>query len=224
MKHFATSLLAIVLLLLVRMPVAGQTSLALTGGVNIASVDVGDDSRLVPDFQSVTRNSLGLAADFPLSESWGLQLGGRYSQKGGRADFTEDGLDGESTIELDYLEFTALGRLRLPLAGDHVFVQLLTGPAVAVDASCEVSFRVTDGTGTVLQATEGCDQDDDIKRSVVDLGWALGGSLEIGITENLSAHPSLLYIHGIVDIDSSGSASMKHRVLTPRIGLAYAIW
>ena len=28
--------------------------------------------------------SIGLAANVPASESWGLQLGGSYSQKGGR--------------------------------------------------------------------------------------------------------------------------------------------
>ena len=189
----------------------------------MAWFDVSDDSGIVIDYQSVTRMSVGLAADFPFSERWGLQLGGRYSPKGGRASLAEDGVD--VTIRLGYLEFTALGRLRLPLAGDRVFVQLLTGPAVAVEASCELS-AVLPGTGSVLQITEGCDEDDgfEFERSAVDLGWALGGSLEIEITENLSAHPSLLYIHGIVDIDPSVGASTKHRVLTPRIGLAYAIW
>lgn len=222
MKHLATLILAIVLLPLGRMPAAGQTSLALTGGVNIASVDVEDDSGFVPYIQSVTRISLGLAVDFPFSERWGLQLGGRYSQKGLRLESTdEDAWVWRSMTELDYLEFTVLGRLRFPVVGDRLSGHLQTGPAVAVETSCEFSTTVQFPDGAIDHAADRCESN--WERSVVDIGWALGGSLDIGITENLSAHPSLLYIRGLVDIDPSDDTSIKHRVLTLRIGFAYAL-
>ena len=48
-------------------------------------------------------------------------------------------MNAESRIELDYLEFTALGRLRFPLAGDRLSLHLLTGPAVAVETGCGLS-------------------------------------------------------------------------------------
>lgn len=221
MKHLTTPLLAVVLLLLAQVPAAGQTTLSLIGGVNIASADVEDESAVVPDIGSITRMSVGLAADFALSDRFGIQLGGRYVQKGLRFDLTEADLAFESTSELDYLELAALGRLRFPLAGDRVFINLLTGPAVAVETGCGLSATGGSG-GTTLEFDEDCDEVD-LERSSADIGWVVGGGLDVGITENLSASPGILYTHGLVDIDKSAGGSLKHRAVTLQVGLAYAI-
>ncbi len=110
MKRFATPLLATILLLLTGTPAFGQVSIAVTGGVNIASLDISTDSDFAPDLKSVTRLSIGLAANIPASDGWGFQLGGSYSQKGGRFEISEQGVSVESRVETDYLEFTVLGR------------------------------------------------------------------------------------------------------------------
>lgn len=221
MKHLTTPLLALVLLLLAQLPAAGQTTLALTGGVNIASVDVEDEAEAVPDFLSISRMSVGLTADFALSDRFGIQLGGRYAQKGGGLDLTDPDLAFESSVELDYLEFTALGRLRFPLAGDRVFVNLLTGPAVAMETGCGLSAK-GGADGTVLEYEEECD-DVDLERSSIDIGWVAGGGLDIGITGSLSASPGILYTHGLVDIDTTSGGSLRNRAVTLQVGLAYAI-
>ncbi len=220
MKHLAP-LLAVALLPLAQTPTSAQTTLALTGGLNFASADVTDETAVVPDVVSITRISVGLAADFSLSETLGIQLGGRLAQKGVGLDLHEEGIDAESSVELDYLEFTVLARLRFPLAGERVSIRLLTGPAVAAETRC--GLRATASSGdAIVELEEECD-DVNLERSAADVGWAVGGGLDIGITENLSASPGILYTHGLVDVDTASRSSLNNRALTLQIGLAYVI-
>lgn len=221
MKHPATLILAVALLPLVQTPTAAQTTLALTGGLMFASADVTDETAVVPDVVSVTRMSVGLAADFSLSETFGIQVGGRLAQKGVGLDLDEEGIDVESSVELDYLEFTALARLRFPLAGERVSIRLLTGPAVAAETGC--GLRATAGSGdSIVELERECD-DVNLERSAADVGWTVGGGLDIGITENLSASPGILYTHGLVDVDTASRSSLSNRALTLQIGLGYTI-
>ena len=221
MKHLTPPLLALVLLLPAQAPAAGQTTLALSGGLNIASADVEDASAMVPDAVSITRASVGLAADFSLSDRFGIQLGGRYAQKGVGLELNEDGANIESNVELDYFEFAALGRLRFPLAGDRVSLHVLTGPAMAVETGCSLNATASFG-GESVELEEECDEVE-LERSLVDLAWAVGGGLDIGISENLSASPGILYTHGLADVDTATRASLKNRALTLQIGLAYTL-
>ena len=136
-------------------------------------------------------------------------------------ELNEEGLNAEFRIELDYLEFTALGRLRFPLAGDRLSLHLLTGPAVAVETGCGLSSTNNFGDSR-LEFDEECDEVN-LERSAIDVGWAVGGGLDIGITEKLSASPGILYTRGLVDVDTASRASLHNRALTLGIGLAYAI-
>ena len=85
MKRFPTlllpTLLTAVLLSLEVTHVRAQTTLSLTGGVNRTSLNVDADGAFSPDFESLTRTSVGLAATIPVSDRFGLQLGGRYAQR-----------------------------------------------------------------------------------------------------------------------------------------------
>ncbi len=56
------------LLLVPATPAAGQTLLSLMGGINVASLEVDSSDPLVPNLQSVSRMSIGLAATIPISE------------------------------------------------------------------------------------------------------------------------------------------------------------
>ena len=128
------------LLLVPATPAAGQTLLSLTGGINVASLEVDSSDPLVPNLQSVSRMSIGLAATIPISERVGIQLGGAYSQKGGSLEVQEDGATIASDIEFDYIELTVLARVGLPLSGDRVSAHLLVGPALAFQSSCQVAI------------------------------------------------------------------------------------
>ena len=75
MKRLATPILATTLLLLTVTPVFSQVSLAVTGGVNIATLKVDTDFGAPPGAEkSVKRLSIGLAANIAASER-GIQLG-----------------------------------------------------------------------------------------------------------------------------------------------------
>ena len=113
--------------------------------------------------KSVTRLSIGLAANIPASDGWGLQLGGSYSQKGGRFEISEQGVSGESRVETDYLEFTVLGRARFPVSGDRVSAHLLAGPALALESSCGFTAKATGPDGGTFEFAEDCDQPRHVK-------------------------------------------------------------
>ncbi|MCY3679262.1 MAG: outer membrane beta-barrel protein [Gemmatimonadetes bacterium] len=217
----ATRVIPIALFLLVHMPAAGQTSLAFSGGMNISSMDIGDESGLVPDVQSATGVSLGLAADFPLSETLGLRLVGRYSQKGGQFTISEGGEHIDASISPAFLDIAALGRLRFPLAENRLFLALVAGPAVGVAVSCDVDFGVRIVAGPSLNISQTCDEAN-LDWSSVDLGLAGGAAVEVQITDRFVASSGVLYTYGLVDMDTSSAASAHHRALTLDIGLGYA--
>ena len=223
MKRFATPLLATILLLLTGTPALGQVSLAVTGGVNIASMDISTDDDFLPDFQSVTRLSIGLAANIPASDGWGLQLGASYSQKGGRFDVSEQGVSVEAQVETDYLEFTVLGRAQFPVSGDRVSAHLLAGPALAWEASCQFTGKATGPDGSSFEVTEDCDGAAGPATSTYDFGLAGGGGLEIKFLDTLGMSFGLLYTYGLLDLDKSDSDSLKQRALSLRAGLVYSI-
>ena len=223
MKRLATPLLVTILLLLTWTPAFGQISLAVTGGVNIASLDISTDDAFVPEIQSVTRLSIGLAANIPVSESWGVQLGGSYSQKGGSLDFSEQGLSAEGRVETDYLEFTVLGRAQFPMSGDRVSAHLLVGPALALESSCQLTVKGTGSDSSSLEITEDCNDATGLVTSTYDLGLAGGGGLEIKLLDTLGMSFGLLYTYGLLDLDKSDSDSLKQRALTLRAGLVHSI-
>ena len=218
MRRLLLLLIAAPFLLLTPAPTAAQVKLGVTGGLNLASVNVSSESAFVPDFESVTRLSLGLSATIPLSETLGLQLAGGYSQRGTMYTFTEDGADIEATLKMDYIELAALGMVSFPVSGERVSAHLLAGPALALESSCRWSSKAT-FMGTDLEASEDCD----FNRSNYDLGLAGGGGIEIGLSDALGVSLGVLYTFGLLDIDEDDSDSLKHRVLSVRVGLVYSV-
>ena len=221
MKRSSTLFFAAALLLLSQAPASAQTKIALTGGATISSLDITTDDDFYPDFQSVTRLSIGLAATIPMSDGFGIQLGGAYSQKGGSLEFTEGGIVGESSIETDYLEFTALGKVGLPLFGDRASAYLLAGPALAFESSCQLRASATSGTESFEIDTD-CDEGD-LDRPNYDYGLAGGGGLEIGFTDKLGISLGLLYTYGLQDLDDNSGDSVKNRSLTLSGGFVFSI-
>ena len=218
MRRLLLLLITAPFLLLTPAPTVAQIKLGVTGGLNLASVNVSSESAFVPDFESVTRLSLGLSATIPLSETWGLQLAGGYSQRGTMYTFTEDGADIEATLNMDYIELAALGMVSFPVSGERVSAHLLAGPALALESSCRWSSKAT-FMGTDYEASEDCD----FNRSNYDLGLAGGGGIEIGLSDALGVSLGVLYTFGLLDIDEDDSDSLKHRVLSVRVGLVYSV-
>lgn len=201
-------------------PASAQISVSMMGGANLASMDVSSDIFSPPAPETVIRASLGVAATFPLAKHFGIQLGGGYSQRGSNTQFTEDGATGESLIEVDYAELTALGRLAIPLYGNRLSAHLLAGPALAYEASCDATLSTT-AQDRSLSTSQPCG--DDLDRPSYDFGLVGGGGLDIGLTSALDLNFGALYNYGLQDLDNADEASVMHRVLTLRAGLSYTI-
>ncbi len=231
-------LLTAVVLTLGATPVRGQTTLSLTGGVNITSLDTDSDGTRSPGFESLTRMSIGLAATLPVSDRFGLQLGGSYAQKGGRLDvlrlmeivgdllsgFEEMPPGGSLDIdyEMDYVELSVLARVGFPLSGDRVSGHLLAGPALGLQSSCEGVVRISGPDRPALDPGAGCDEAGlDFRK--IDVGLAGGAGIDIGLTDAFDAHVGLLYTLGLSHISDDLSGSVKHRALTIRAGLGVPI-
>ena len=201
-------------------PASAQVSVAMLGGANLASTALASEQSTPPTPQTVTRLSLGVAADFPLARHFAIQFGGAYSQRGFNTAFTDGDVTGESLIEVDYAELTALGKLHIPLYGDHFSVHLLAGPAVGYVTSCDATLSAG-VEGTSASTTEPCG--DNLDRSDYDFGVVGGGGLEIGLARALRLNFGALYNYGLADVDTADDTSVKHRVLTLRTGLSYSI-
>lgn len=241
MKSLLLSL-PVTLLLALGTPASAQTTLSLMGGVNRTSLDA--DRGPAPSaeiLQSVNRTSVGLAATFPVSDRFGIQLGGAYSQKGGSFDFAEiirglsgmaiipedfmsemEGVDIAASLEMDYIELTAMAEVRFPLSGERVSAHLLAGPALALRSSCQFRTSVRGPDTLSFDQSEGCDAIDLDSRGF-DFGLAGGAGLEMGLTDKMDARVGMLYTLGLLDISWNDLELWKHRALTLRAGLGYRI-
>ena len=244
MKRCPTLLLSALLtavLLVPGAPVQAQTTLSLTGGVNLTSLDTDSDGALAPDFESLTGMSVGLAATIPVTDRFGFQLGGRYAQKGGRLDvlgmmemmgetfggFEEmpPGTSINVNFEMDYIELTALARVEFPLSGDRVSGLLLAGPALGLRSSCDGVVSISDPAGPGLNQGVDCDESG-LDFRTIDVGLAGGAGIDIGLTDSIDARLGVLYTLGLSNVLSDLSeddGGLKHRALTIQTGLAFPI-
>ena len=186
---------------------AQATSFGVQGGINISNVDftAGDSSETLPDFKSRTRGVFGgfVARDF--NPKVGLQVDFLYSQKGTKANGTEDGVNFELEAGADYIEIPVLIRGNIAGSG-KVKARGFAGPAFA--------FKVRDhaklsGGGQVIEG------DAVAEFNTGDVGFVLGGAVQFG-----QVFVDLRYNWGLMNIvkdDGSGDEG-KNRVFGIMIG------
>ena len=213
------SMLLVAASFLLTTPVSAQTRLSVMGGLNNATINFDTDVSPTPSYQPVTRVSGGLAATFPVSKQFGIQLGGMYSQKGGSLELIDAGAT--SSIEFDYIEFTLLGRVGFPLSGERVTAHLMAGPALAWQSSCKVAAM---GEGHEEHVVPSDCRNHGLMAKDYDIGLAGGGGIGIGLTNQLEATLGVLYTHGLSNIDNTGSPdTLNNRALTFRAGFDFLI-
>ena len=208
------------LLLVFATSIQAQTRVSLMAGANLASLDFDTDDLLVPNLQSVTRLSAGIAVTIPASDRFGIQLGGSYSQKGGRLSGEVEGVTLTSDLKMDYVELTVLAQLALA-RGERVSAHLLVGPALALQASCGVTVSAREGDASFGGSTSCADFRLDSK--AYDFGLAGGGGLEIGLTDSLAAGIGLVYTLGLSSVSGDRSDTVRTRALALRAGLSFPI-
>ena len=217
MKNIATAFLAAGLLLPSATPALAQTTLALTGGVNLASVGF-DGAGGKSATKSIRRPSIGLAATVPVWKRLSLHLEGGYSGKG--ASFRDRVLlDYRGSLKLDYLELSVLGKARVYRSGDGAELHLLAGPAWARQTSCTRHGRLT-VRGLTMIGQVPCDN----RTSSVDFAMAGGAWLEMWFSDRLGLLLSGRYTLGIHDVDDwVENVTMKNRTWSLRTGALFSI-
>jgi len=204
MKSLTVFVFAALLGLLSGAPATGQTTLTVTGGLNMASVSTSERDDAI---ESIMRSAMGLSAAVPVTEGWRVRVGAAYSQKGFRFGVVDLGID--------YIEFTGLLDRPLPL-GDRASLHLLAGPALGIRMSCKSTVSVRGE-----KRSEDCDEDD---FEAFDVGVAGGAVAEIGLSDRLALSAGASYTLGLLDAGDGGSDEfLKTRTLTLRVGVVFPV-
>lgn len=196
MKNIA--FLALASLLLLPSPASAQTTLSLTGGMNVTSLAT--ETGLAANYNSANRMFAGLAATLPITGPFQVRFGASLSQKGNfygldqavlLANPNDPGW-GRSEPSLDvhlrmgYLEFTVLGGVAGRVSGSPVTVYMLAGPAIGVLTSCSVKLtEYENGQPGESDFVSPCYDEESIVP--LDLGLSGGAGLNVGLTDQAGA-------------------------------------
>ncbi len=205
-------------------PVFGQTTIAIRGGLSRATIG-GDDASLEGlDMGARTGIKVGTSATITIQDRFALQLSGNYVQKGWQADVVEDGfldffgIDNLSgSANLDYIEFSGLGIASLVPPGGPTSIYVLAGPAVAFNVKCGIVG--TDGSTTGKPVDCG----DFVKTRTVDLGITGGIGTEIAISEGMTFLVELLYTLGVQSFSKVENDDVKNRSIALQVGIGLPI-
>ena len=193
---------------------AQKIGIALTGGVNVASLSSPDF-----EFESIRRGSLGVTAMVGLHRHFGIQLSRTFSQEGGLAPAEQGGLK----FHMSYWEMTAMARAILPLANDRIRPYLAAGPAMASARrfACTLKFAVPQGGWSVRS----CGWEDFRDRN---FGIAGAAGLELQLSESMGVTLGAVHSRDLTNTAGIGEfgstiSLLKHRTTTVQGGFVYWI-
>ena len=159
----------------------------------------------------------------PVFGNLGIQLGGSYVRRGSTFSILQLG---DIIYELNYAEFSALAKARVPLMGERVSLHLLAGPTVGMEVSCEGTIVATLQPITIVDecADEGPGDTIDTPTTALDFGVAGGAGVEVRIVERVGLSLELLYTLGLRSIyDGPLDQTVKNRAMTVQAGLVFPI-
>lgn len=180
-------------------------SFGVKAGANFANLDFSGDG-VDPSLDRRVGLVAGAFMLFPMSETFGFQIEGLYSQKG--AKFVED--DFEDSIELDSFDVPVLARYTIPSSTNTSF-HLFAGPSFGFKLSAK-STSSFDG-----EDDEEIDISDDVKG--VDFGLVVGAGIEFGkfVIDGR-------YTHGLSNLNNDSEAEgleTKSRVFSIMAGFRF---
>ena len=170
MKHLQQFIVLISVMALTTMsfpdPIFGQSTLKLAIRGGLSRTTLSGDLAEEEEGELNSRNGLivGATATVPIADRFGLQLGGAYVQKGVRVLFDSDDSDDDffdfgilnTTLKLDYIEVSALGKVVIPLGNSKASMHLLAGPAMAFNTKSEINLPLFGAIdfGDVVKTTD----------------------------------------------------------------------
>ena len=217
MRRIVASLLP----LLVAAPLMAQTMVGVRAGLNRATwsnVFEAELSAIEPlGGASVEDPRMGVVAGidvaFPMATAVELRVGGAYAQKGYSVSLSGPGVGGSSVAEMDYLQFSALGRVGSSRDGP-LSVGFLLGPWTAFRLSCELSASFYLAEFGSIDESASCRDEG----RTMDFGVAAGGGVELAVSDGLSLGLDLVYSIGFSRIEDDPDAP-KNRSLALQAGI-----
>ncbi len=210
--------------LVTQVPVSGPptirpSTVALTAGVNRSwtapppLMHVTDGGGSYP----VVRMRAGAEVTMPVRQRLALQFGAAYSQTGEISSYVPHPFSGhpfggqliEERWEVDYLELSVLGRMRIPDESKRLGLHVLAGPAVALPVACRTGSKTAERLGDCWSTSS--------RFNVLLYG---GAGVDARMTERLGATVGFLY--GL-SLRGFTGATEHLRVLGLRGGLVYRI-
>jgi hypothetical protein len=214
-------LIILPLLLLVPAPLAAQTTLQVTGGLNLATLSISDVQALGDDPETINGTNFGIGMTAPLFGAFGVEANAAFSQKGAETTLREPGVGSLAlSMNADYIDFSLFGRFRFML-GDRAAVHFGAGPVLSFNMSCDVSVsgRIE---GVNFTQSEDCDHDEIEVNVGTDFGVGGMAGFDVSLTDRLGLTAGAGYAFGLADLDET-SGSARHRVLQLRAGITYSL-
>ena len=198
MRRIVASLLP----LFVAVPLLGQALVEVRAGLNRSTSTEG------PRHQDAREGLvLGVDATLPLANAIELRAGGAYAQKG--FSVRSEGVELYSRA-MDYFQLSALARVGTSRDG-RLSVGVLLGPWTAFHVSCNTSVH-PDSFEFGLIVEGGCSD-----LAPMDFGIAVGGGVELAVSEGLRLGLDLLYWYGIANV--GGRRTAGNRSLAAQAGV-----
>ena len=172
-------------------PLAGQMTIGVKGGMNLATASVTiSDTKLSPG----TRTSFHGGAVIGMTVGRGFAIEGQVRLTGKGFDPGEAGSGVEGDLDMDYIEFPLLATFTFPREPELIAARVFAGPSFNLRAFCNLVVGV-DQTGF-------SDCDGDLSKTV-DIGGVVGAGVKIGrglggIVVDVS------YDLGFIDVTRSG--------------------
>jgi hypothetical protein len=159
--------------------------IGIKGGLNLAKLSIDDvDNKFRYGY------AIGGYIHLPIGELLGVQPELLYATKGSRATYDIATIDGESTLDLNYLELPVLAVVKI---GD--FAEVHGGPYLGYLTNAAIDL---DG--------EFIDEEGDLERDdfrAIDYGFAVGLGVNFGILQ-----VGARYTHGLSRVENSDAADL----------------
>jgi hypothetical protein len=162
--------------------------------------------------------NVGAFLDLPLSGRVGFRVAAEYSGKGAETTFSGGGgntYSGEIEYRFGYVEVPAILKLGV-LQGSRASANLLLGPALSFNTSCELEMATPEWRETLKCEDAGFDV------RAVDLSARTGIGIEAQLSERLKVVGESHYSFGLRTVGTSGDG-VKNRGFSMSLGLAFPI-
>jgi hypothetical protein len=192
------------LVLMMASPAFAQTQAGVLVGANFAKLDV-SGTEDEPDAERRIGLVAGAFATLRLGDLVSIQPEALYSQKGEK--FTDDELDAEVTIEIDYLDVPVLARFT---GGRRSGLVFFAGPSFGFKLRARTTFEVGDESDEE-------DLGDDVES--FDLGFIAGAGVE---SEKFFVDGRYQWgLSNINAVEEDQDEEVKHRVLSLVVGIRF---